>query len=55
MEAKELIVDDGAERERIEAVIDGIVQTEAVLLLALFLEGEVVCEVSALVIAAKEI
>jgi hypothetical protein len=53
--AQELLVHEGGERQAVERVHARIVHTLRVLDLALLLEGEVLCEVTALVVAAQQI
>ena len=54
MNTEELVVDEGAEGECLEGCYRGLVELEAVLALALELEGEVLCQLAALVVPADE-
>jgi len=51
--AEELLVHDGAEGEGVEGVHDALVGIEVVFVLAFFFEGEVLCEVAALMVAPE--
>ena len=54
MDAEELLVHDGGERQSAEALHARVVDALGVLVLALELEGEVVRQVAALVVAAQQ-
>jgi len=54
MDAQKLLVHDGSQRKSAERLHTRLVDSFGVLVLALELEGEVVCQMSALVIATQQ-